>query len=44
MKDTSFSEFTDEDRMIARLQAHKNLITWMLQRLVEEGIPAKRSD
>ena len=43
MKETSLSEVTDEDRMIQRLQVHKNLITWMLQRLAEQGIKAKRT-
>ena len=40
MKETGM---TDEDRMIARLHAHKNLVTWMLQRLENAGIEAKRT-
>jgi len=34
---------TDEDRMIYRLHVHKNMITWVLKRLADAGIPAKRT-
>ena len=34
---------TDEDRMIYRLQVHRNLIAWLIQRLAEAGIKAKRT-
>ncbi len=34
---------TDEDRMIYRLQVHRNLIAWVIQRLAEAGIKAKRT-
>ena len=34
---------TDEDRMIYRLQVHRNMITWVIQRLAEAGIQAKRT-
>jgi len=34
---------TDEDRMIYRLHVHKNMITWVIQRLADAGIQAKRT-
>lgn len=34
---------TDEDRMIYRLQVHRNMITWVIQRLVDAGIQAQRT-
>lgn len=34
---------TDEDRMIYRLQVHRNMITWVIKRLADAGIPAKRT-
>lgn len=34
---------TDEDRMIYRLQVHRNMITWVIQRLADAGIPAQRT-
>jgi hypothetical protein len=34
---------TDEDRMIYRLKVHRNMITWVLKRLSDEGIQAKRT-
>jgi len=34
---------TDEDRMIYRLHVHRNLITWVIKRLADEGILAKRT-
>ena len=34
---------TDEDRMIYRLHVHKNMITWVIKRLADAGIQAKRT-
>lgn len=34
---------TDEDRMIYRLQVHRNMITWVIKRLAEAGIQANRT-
>lgn len=34
---------TDEDRMIYRLQVHRNMIAWVIQRLAAAGIPARRT-
>lgn len=34
---------TDEDRMIYRLQVHRNMITWVIKRLANAGIEAKRT-
>lgn len=34
---------TDEDRMIARLTVHRNMITWLIARLADEGIQARRT-
>ncbi|MDH6105643.1 hypothetical protein NWP22_07155 [Anabaenopsis tanganyikae CS-531] len=34
---------TDEDKMIHHLEVHRDLITWILKRLKEEGIDCKRT-
>jgi len=34
---------TDEDRMINRLEAHRDFITWVIKRLKAEGIDCKRT-
>lgn len=34
---------TDEDRMIERLTVHRNVITWLLERLAAQGINAART-
>ena len=34
---------TDEDRLIYKLHVHKNMITWIIKRLSEAGIQAKRT-
>ena len=34
---------TDEDRMIYRLHVHRNMITWVIKRLADAGIPAERT-
>lgn len=34
---------TDEDRMIYRLTVHRNMITWLITRLADEGIQASRT-
>lgn len=34
---------TDEDRMIYRLKVHRNMITWVIKRLADEGIQARRT-
>ncbi|MBE9116902.1 hypothetical protein IQ249_13425 [Lusitaniella coriacea LEGE 07157] len=34
---------TDEDRMIARLLAHRDVITWVIKRLKSEGISCERT-
>lgn len=34
---------TDEDRMISRLKVHRNMITWVIKRLADEGIHARRT-
>lgn len=34
---------TDEDRMMYKLQVHKKMIGWVIDKLKEEGIPAKRT-
>jgi hypothetical protein len=34
---------TDEDKQINRLQAHRDFITWVMNRLKAEGIPCKRT-
>ncbi|GAB4462276.1 MAG: hypothetical protein OHK0037_12920 [Elainellaceae cyanobacterium] len=34
---------TDEDRMIARLEAHRDLITWVIEQLRAEGISCDRT-
>ncbi len=34
---------TDEDGLIYHLTVHKNMITWMLKRLADEGIQARRT-
>lgn len=34
---------TDEDRLIYKLHVHKNMITWVIERLAEAGIQAKRT-
>lgn len=34
---------TDEDRMIERLEAHRDFITWVIRRLEDEGINCKRT-
>ncbi|WP_066381919.1 hypothetical protein [Anabaena sp. CA = ATCC 33047] len=34
---------TDEDKKINRLQAHRDFITWVINRLKAEGIPCERT-
>ncbi len=34
---------TDEDKMINRLEAHRDFITWFIKRLKTEGIPCERT-
>jgi len=34
---------TDEDRMISRLKAHRDLITWVIEQLRAEGIACDRT-
>lgn len=34
---------TDEDKMINRLEAHRDFITWVIKRLKEEGISCERT-
>jgi hypothetical protein len=34
---------TDEDRMINRLEAHRDFITWVIKKLKAEGIDCKRT-
>lgn len=34
---------TDEDKMINRLVAHRDFITWVIKRLQEEEIPCERT-
>ena len=34
---------TDEDRMIYHLTVHRNMITWLLKQLEDEGIEARRT-
>lgn len=34
---------TDEDRLIYKLHVHKNMITWVIERLSEAGIQAQRT-
>lgn len=34
---------TDEDRMISHLKAHRDLITWVLEQLRDEGISCDRT-
>lgn len=35
---------TDEDKMIYKLIVHKNFIGWVIDKLKEEGILAKRTN
>lgn len=37
------SDMTDEDKMIERLIIHRNMIGWVIEKLQEEGIEAKRT-
>jgi hypothetical protein len=34
---------TDEDLFIYRLHVHRNMITWVIKRLADAGIQAKRT-
>lgn len=34
---------TDEDKMIYKLIVHRNFIGWLIEKLKEEGIGAKRT-
>lgn len=34
---------TDEDKMINRLEAHRDFITWVVKRLIAEGISCNRT-
>ncbi len=34
---------TDEDELIYHLEAHKNLIGWVMDKLQEAGIPCERT-
>jgi len=34
---------TDEDKMIKRLEAHRDFITWVIKRLEAEGISCERT-
>lgn len=34
---------TDEDKMINRLEAHRDFISWVMKRLQAEGIRCKRT-
>lgn len=34
---------TDEDRLIYKLNVHKHMITWVIERLSKVGIQAKRT-
>jgi predicted transcriptional regulator len=36
-------EQTDEDKMIERLEAHRDFITWVIDKLEAEGISCKRT-
>ena len=40
---TNYNENTDEDKQIARLQVHRDLIQWVIDELEKEGIEALRT-
>jgi hypothetical protein len=40
---TDTNSETDEDRQIARLKIHRDLIGWIIKELGKEGIQAKRT-